>query len=344
MLTFTILEKENDKEALFRKFIANRCSPEEIEQVLIQLNSAESAKSLIQFLITQELQRTANFSRPLDPKVSEDIRRRILQQVESNVAPGPETIPRAAIRTKRSFYWRMAAVLTGLLLLAGTGYRLFLYKPLVTHSTFYGQMATIVLPDSSTVILNGNSKISYNPEWDQGIREVWIEGEGFFSVKHMHDDRKFIVHSSEDLDVEVLGTEFNVYDRPDATRVVLHSGKVKLNIRKNEQERSLVDMQPGELVELHQDLRYEKRDVNPELYSSWINGKVVLDNTSFREITVLLEETYGLSVSVPDTSLYNERFSGTVSSENVEALLKALALSFNLDIKAKGNNVIFNAK
>ena len=221
---------------------------------------------------------------------------------------------------------------------------LFIYKPFITHSTVYGEIATIILPDNSTVVLNGNSEIRYAPGLGQGAREVWIEGEAFFSVKHTHDNRKFVVHSSEELDVEVLGTEFNVYDRPDAVRVVLNSGKVKLNIRNGNEEPRQIDMRPGELVELHEDLKYEKRDVNPELYTSWINGKVVLDNTSFREIVVLLEETYGLSVTVPDTTLYNERFSGTVPSENVEALLKALALSFNLSIQENGNNVIFNVK
>ncbi|WP_158640498.1 FecR family protein [Anseongella ginsenosidimutans] len=340
------MEKENDKEALFRKFIANRCSPEEIEQVLAYLKLHENAKSLIYPLITQEFQQTASSGSRIDPEISEGIRRRIFEQIANGGPSMPltATIPQARARSTGRFFWGIAAAFAGILLLAGAAYRLLIYKPMVTHATVYGEIATIVLPDSSTVVLNGNSQISFGREWDQGVREVWIEGEAFFSVRHTHDDRKLVVHSSEQLDVEVLGTEFNVYDRPHATRVVLNSGKVKLNIRKDNETPRQVDMRPGELVELDENLKYEKRDVNPELYTSWITGKVVLDNTSFREIALLLEETYGLSVTVPDTALYNERFSGAVPSENVEALLKALALSFNLSIKTNGNNVTFNVK
>lgn len=341
------VKKNHEYEALFRKFIDNRCSPAEVERVLDSLKSSESAKT-IYILIAQELQQAALSNERIDSRISEEMRRKILAQVRENPIPAFVTSVNphpAVLRSGKRSYWGMAAAITGILLLAAaSGYRLFIYKPFIKYATSYGEIATIFLPDSSKVTLNGNSEIRYAPGLGmQDQREVWIEGEAFFSVKHTVDNREFIVHPSDDLDVVVLGTEFNVYDRADATRVVLNSGKVKLNIRRNKRT-DQVDMMPGELVELHDNSKYEKREVDPELFSSWISGKVVLDNTSFREIAVLLEETYGLSVSVPDTSLYRERFSGTVPSENVEALLKALALSFNLRIKAEGNKVIFNAK
>lgn len=339
------MEKGTESEALFRKFIANRCSPEEIEQVLNCLKTSEAAKTLFHRLISQELQKAAFSNHRIDTRITEEIRRKILERIDNRDIPKLVTeVPLAMVKRKSRSYWKLAAVFASLLLLAGAGYRLFIYKPWITRSTSFGEIATIVLPDSSTVILNGNSKIRYASGLGWNVREVWIEGEAFFSVRHTHDDRKFIVHSSEDVDVEVLGTEFNVYDRTDVTRIVLNSGKVKLSIRKDNEETSHVDMQPGELVELHENSEYEKRDVNPEYYSSWISGKIVLKSTSFREITVLLEETYGLSVDVPDTSLYSERFSGTVPSKNAETLLKALALSFDLDIKTSGNEVIFKTK
>lgn len=339
------MEKDSGKEALYRKYLANQCSPDELRQVLGFLGTVEADRAIIYSLIIQDLQQESRSAKGIDPKISEKMRLRILDRIQSPAGSGlsSEKLEKGGAAVRR-IYWRAAAVLVGLLLVTAAGYRLLVHKSWVRHQTFYGELATIVLPDSSTVILNGNSRISYRPQWNKGPREVWIEGEAYFSVKHTADDRKFIVHSSKEMDVEVLGTEFNVYDRPDATRVVLNSGKVKLNIRKNREETAYVDMDPGELVEFHQDLAYEKRSVNAERYSSWINGKVVLENTPFREIAVLLEETYGLSVSVPDTSLYSERFSGTVPGENAEALLKALALSFNLRIKASGNNVIFNVK
>jgi ferric-dicitrate binding protein FerR (iron transport regulator) len=49
-------------------------------------------------------------------------------------------------------------------------------------------------------------------------------------VKHLNTNQKFLVHTADRLTVEVLGTSFNVFKRPSGTRVVLQSGKVKLNI------------------------------------------------------------------------------------------------------------------
>ncbi|HYH56228.1 MAG TPA: FecR domain-containing protein, partial [Anseongella sp.] len=235
-------------------------------------------------------------------------------------------------------------VFTGIFVLGGAAYRLFIHKPLVVHSTGYGEIATVWLPDSSKVILNGNSSISYSAGWNErSSREVLVKGEAFFRVRHTSDDRKFTVKTSRDFDVEVLGTEFSVYDREQASRVVLNSGKVQLNFT-SAGEWGSVNMLPGELVELRGTGNYRKRKVNPSLYSSWIDKKILLENTSFREIKLLLEETYGLPVAVHDTSLYNERFSGTVPSENVQVLMKALAISFGLAIEIENNQVLFKPK
>jgi ferric-dicitrate binding protein FerR (iron transport regulator) len=70
------------------------------------------------------------------------------------------------------------------------------------------------LPDNSTVILNANSSLRYQENWEaELLREVWVDGEAFFSVVHTHNHQRFRVNVTDDLKVEVLGTEFNVKDR-----------------------------------------------------------------------------------------------------------------------------------
>ncbi len=61
---------------------------------------------------------------------------------------------------------------------------------------------------------------------DAKSREVWIEGEAFFSVKPSSVPRAFLVHTASNMNVEVLGTTFNVVDRHGRMQVVLNSGKV----------------------------------------------------------------------------------------------------------------------
>src|SRR5690606_4200493 len=119
------------------------------------------------------------------------------------------------------------------------------------------------------IILNGNSRISYKKRWGMnGVREVILNGEAYFAVSHTVNQQKFIVHTSDGVHVEVLGTEFTVSNRPHKTRVVLNSGTIQLNI-KDQQIEEKFTMLPGDLVEFEDSpLNYEKRKVNPEVYSS----------------------------------------------------------------------------
>lgn len=104
-----------------------------------------------------------------------------------------------------------------------------------------------VLPDHSRVTLNANSRVTYYEETHpQPVREVFLEGEAFFSVVHQEraSPVPFIVRTP-DLTVQVLGTEFNVNTRRGRTQVVLDDGQIELQLP-SEQKAA---MKPGDLVE-----------------------------------------------------------------------------------------------
>ena len=71
-------------------------------------------------------------------------------------------------------------------------------------------------------------------EFKQHKREIYIEGEAFLSVSH-DPNRPFIVKTSQ-MDIQVLGTTFNVsaYENKQTQSVVLVSGKIKVKTSKNE--------------------------------------------------------------------------------------------------------------
>ena len=71
-----------------------------------------------------------------------------------------------------------------------------------------GQRAELVLPDSTRVWLNANSKLVYSTSFKEGIRQVELDGEAYFDVKH-NGDNPFVVRTKS-MNVTVLGTEFNV--------------------------------------------------------------------------------------------------------------------------------------
>ena len=99
-----------------------------------------------------------------------------------------------------------------------------------------GQRAQLVLQDGTEVWLNAKSKLIYPASFTDDKRNVTIEGEAFFKVAK-DPSRPFIV-STHDVDMEVLGTQFNVCSYP-ATGYVqtsLLEGSVRVFFRNKESD------------------------------------------------------------------------------------------------------------
>jgi len=112
-------------------------------------------------------------------------------------------------RTDHRRRWRRAAILTGVLGMLALG-AYWLLKPADKRELYtsqFGENRRLVLPDSSVVILGPHSSLrAASFRMEENKREVWLDGEAFFIVKH--DDamaKPFTVHAGN-LDIEVLGT------------------------------------------------------------------------------------------------------------------------------------------
>lgn len=224
---------------------------------------------------------------------------------------------------------RVAAVVTAFLCVSILAF-LFLNRD-IEWETSYGQSKKIVLPDGSVVVLNANSSVSYPSKWDdESPREIWLKGEGFFSVTHKSNSQRFVVHTN-DLDVQVLGTKFNVNTRRGKTRVILNSGKVKLFLQK--EQSSVVEMRPGDLVDFSAtQARLLKKAVKASNYSSWVENKLVFEESTLKEVAQVLEDNYGFKITFTDPELAKLSFTGTIDSGNVDLLFTILRKTFNLSI------------
>lgn len=254
--------------------------------------------------------------------------------------------------TRVSFYRPLYRVAAAILLLVAVSSVLYFNLPIVGEhaqldtssaviETKYGERRTIVLPDESTVVLNGNSKLKYSKNWLGQIREVWIDGEGFFAVQHTKSHQKFVVHTREGLSVEVLGTKFNVKSREHGSEVLLTEGKVKLNVDNTE---SPVYLNPGELATVKEN-QLSKRVVEGIQYTSWVRSKLVFDKTPLNELAQILQDTYGLKVSFQNEGLEQRQLSGEISSASADDILFAIAETFNIKVtKMDDKTVILSSK
>lgn len=220
--------------------------------------------------------------------------------------------------------WLVAAAVA-LILLSG-GWLAREHVRYEIYTTGFGQIQRLVLADGSKVVLNANSTLRI-PRFGFGktTREVYMTGEADFSITHTANHQKFIVHTEKNFDVEVLGTEFNVYARPRRSRVVLNKGKVKLHYLKGSETDQIV-MRPGDLVTFDAPGQASlKKTTNPANYSAWKAHRFVFENESLREICDLFEDNFGLEIRIPDSTLAGQTVSGSFTALNAEELFEILA-------------------
>lgn len=201
-----------------------------------------------------------------------------------------------------------------------------------TVATTYGETLHVWLPDSSEVVLNANTSITYQEDWQHHDREVWIDGEAFFAVQHLKSNRDFIVHTDA-VQVQVLGTEFTVNNRRDQTSVMLQKGKVKLKIEEREKDTQQLEMEPGDLVEYTPaSTAIVQKVVNPEEYTYWTRNELDFHAASLQEIFRVLEDNYGYRLQIEGSVDMEKQFTGKVPADKVNILLEGLGKTHKLDI------------
>ncbi len=223
--------------------------------------------------------------------------------------------------------WRVAASVGGFLLLGFLAY-MFLANRDLEYQTSYGESSRFKLPDGTLVTLNANSSLKVDHDWQKkGSRHVWLEGEAFFDVsKRMSNGKpvKFTVHT-DDLNIEVKGTQFNVNTRSEQTKVVLSEGHIQLLLN-DAQGNKTIPMKPGDWVNYSKEsgsLSLKHVDDTTPLYS-WKDNRWTLENAELAEVGKLIEETYGLSVHFQSDSISRIKVTGVIPSDNLGDLLNTL--------------------
>ncbi len=275
----------------------------------------------------------------------EEVKKRLWQQLGLEEEETRKTVPFVAENHVKqpNWYYRIAAGVTGILLLGTVLFWLYRPEQTIRYQTHFGENRTLTLPEGSVVILNANSTLHYAPDWSPSQpREVWITGEAFFEIRKQVNPEtgrrnSFTVHTPS-ADVQVLGTRFNVNNRRGKVRVVLNSGKVSLDMLHLEQPR--IQMRPGDLVEISASNKQATfRKVIPENYTAWRHGKWVFDQTPLPEIAAMMEDYYGKRVVLAHKTLAHKKFTGAVPIGRLDVLLQVLAESFDLDITQAADQI-----
>ena len=170
-----------------------------------------------------------------------------------------------------------------------------------------GQRAQLVLQDGTEVWLNAKSKLTYPAHFTGDRRNVTIEGEAFFKVAK-DPSRPFIV-SAHDVDMKVLGTQFNVCSYP-ATGYVqtsLLEGSVRVFLRDKENEG--VILEPDQQVTVSNG-KMKVEPIRLKAHFLWRDGIYAFENEPLINILEKMELYYDVKIIVKDTSLFKDTYTG----------------------------------
>jgi hypothetical protein len=199
-------------------------------------------------------------------------------------------------------------------------------------STPKGGQYQVVLQDGSNVWLNAGSSLRFPTAFLDAERIVELSGEAYFEIAR-NKDQPFKVKVG-DIDVEVLGTHFNVmaYKDEKTINTTLIEGSVKVS--KGGLSKTIV---PGQQARVQDEI--ELANVNIEEAVAWKNGLFQFNNTSLEIIMRQLERWYDVNVSyenIPSTY-----FTGSISRDNnISKVLNMLDLTSDLTFKIEGKVII----
>ena len=246
------------------------------------------------------------------------------------------------------FWWRSIAAT--FILASGIWLTYFLMSPdTENYATDFTNKRTIVLSDGTEIILNANSVLTTKNSWHFAVpREIWLEGEAYFKVKshpNTPELKQFVVHT-KDLDVRVVGTQFNVNTRKNSTRVFLDEGKVQLSLKEN-LDKNIVVMNPGDFVGYsseEKDKKEIRKNFEAESVTSWRAGYYTFNHTPLSEVIELVEATHGIKITVTNPALLKETVTGKIPNDNINDLVKSMCRLFNLSYTMKGSELILKQK
>lgn len=202
-----------------------------------------------------------------------------------------------------------------------------------------GQRVSITLGDGTLVWLNAQTRLTYPTVFVGQERRVSVEGEAYFDVAE-DKDKPFIVSSGK-IEMEVLGTEFNVYSYPEerVSRISLVEGSLRVHNPESASEEII--LRPNEEVLISED-RMLVSNIQNKDYFLWKEGLYSFDSETFENILKKLELYYDIDIVVKDPALlqweYTVKFRQRDGIEEILRLMQRIH-KFKM-VKDENNNRI----
>ena len=233
--------------------------------------------------------------------------------------------PRARKPLKRQWvFWSMAVAIA---LLVAVNLALVLNAPVagtdkaIILTSQQGKFVKYTLPDSTVVTMNHNSSLEFPLAFNGDERRVKLNGEGYFDVAR-DEEKPFIVETGKEIQIKVLGTEFNLqsFSSDDIVQVSLISGSVEIS-RNGVADFSYI-MHPSERFTCNVSNWEMKVETLKGITGvEWMSNKLVFMDTTLKEVARQISNHFGVQVIIEEEGLNSIRFSGSFDNRDLGTVL-----------------------
>lgn len=219
------------------------------------------------------------------------------------------------------------------------------------YTTRPGQRADVRLLDGSRVLLGVSSTLRVPEDYDEGSRDLFVEGDAYFEV--VHDPQKvFRVHARNTVAQDV-GTKFAVraYGGDPTVTIVVAEGSVSVKppARVAELRGASVSATPtvkGVVLQSHDLLRVSpagamevRRGVDVSYYLAWTEGRLEFRDAPLGGVATQLSRWYDIDMRLGDPAIASRRITMSLNTESVAEMLSLLEASLDLRAEQKGRTV-----
>ena len=202
-----------------------------------------------------------------------------------------------------------------------------------------GQRAKLTLQDGSTVWLNANSTLTYPSKFARKGRNVSVEGEAYFDITP--NNKKPFVVNTKDVNMRVLGTQFNVHSYPETDFIRTDLIEGSLLVYKSNFEAGGITLKPNEQLTVTGNQMLLSK-IESDNYFLWKDGVYAFENKKLTDIIDMLQLYYDVKIIVEDPEIFNVPYTGKFRQrDGIDEILRILQKirKFNI-IKDSDNNII----
>ena len=204
-----------------------------------------------------------------------------------------------------------------------------------------GASSKLLLPDSTIVFLNGGTVLKYDALLrHQADREVFLSGEAYFKVAR-NVRKPFIVHTGE-LNIQVLGTTFNVASYPDDAEIKVSLVEGSVNVYTTSDAKKNILLSPDEQAVFNKDDKaLFMRKIDASSQAAWTTGRLVFVNEKLFDILKSIEKKYDVQILVQSRKVYTEYFSGSIDANlTLDEILSYLDVDNKFMWRKKGKTIV----